>query len=463
MEKLAEAWEQLLEDISSSFHVSTINSVLKRIKVENGDSGKVILLFPNHFSSNLINDEQKDLIRAGFAHSLLIDPDYIVFSVSEEGLEPVHGSNPSPTPPPAPAPARAAESQEMPRVHGRVPGKARLRPDFTFDTFVAGDGNLEALAAARKVAGNPGSAYNPLFIYGSVGLGKTHLLQAVGSMACLHFPNLKVKYCTIEDFTSRFIGAIQSGTMPAFREEFRSLDLLLIDDVQFLSKKTETQEELFHTFNALFLTGGQIVFTSDRSPYEFDTKDIQVRLISRFGSGLVCDILPPEFETRRAILESKAARHRLTVPAEILELIATKIQNNVRNLESSLLRFKNFHETYGRNPALGEMEELIKDLLGFSARPKVGVDQIKSIISTHFGLSPDDLEGSSRKKNIVYPRMLAMYFARKNTKLSLSEIGQAFGGRDHSTVIHANNKILELIESDPHVLRDVSTIEKILG
>jgi len=462
MENLAGAWEQLLEQLSSSFHPSTIESILKRMQIEDGDDGQVRLLFPNHFSFNLVSEEQKELLGNGFARNLDIEPSQIHFGVSEDGLEPVHGSSPVPTAPTAP-PVAVAEAPEPPRIHGQTPRKPRLRADFSFESFVPGDGNLEALAAAKKVAGNPGSAYNPLFIYGSVGLGKTHLLQAIGWLAGRLFPNLTIKYCTIEEFTSRFIGAIQGGTMPRFRDDFRSLDLLLIDDVQFLSKKTETQEELFHTFNYLNLSGGQIVFTSDRSPYEFDTKDIQIRLISRFGSGLVCDILPPEFETRRAILESKAARLHLTVPGEILELIATKIQNNVRNLESSLLRFKNFTETYGRNPALAEMEDLIKDLLGFSARPKVGVEQIKSIVATHYGLSPDDLEGSSRKKNLVYPRMLAMYFARKNTKLSLSEIGQSFGGQDHSTVIHANNKIIDLIESDPHVQRDVVNIEKILG
>jgi chromosomal replication initiator protein len=315
----------------------------------------------------------------------------------------------------------------------------RLNPKYTFETFVIGSSNRFAHAAAVAVAESPAKAYNPLFIYGGSGLGKTHLLHAIGHYATSLGNAKSVRYVSTEEFTNDFINSLRDDKTSAFQRRYRDVDILLIDDIQFLENRERTQEEFFHTFNTLHNANKQIVITSDRSPRQLAT--LEDRLRTRFEWGLLADIQPPDLETRIAILQKKAAQERLAVPPEVLEFIASRIAESIRELEGALIRVTAFASLNRSVVDLALAEEVLRDFIPDGSGPDITADQIMEASSEYFGVSIEDLRGQSRSRVLVNARQVAMYLCRELTDLSLPRIGQAFGGRDHTTVMHADRKI----------------------
>ncbi len=338
--------------------------------------------------------------------------------------------------------------------------KAMLNPKYTFDTFVIGKGNQMAHAAALVVAEDPGSIYNPLFFYGGVGLGKTHLMHAIGHQMLLSEPDAKVKYVSSETFANDFINSIQNKTAEEFRQEYRNVDLLLVDDIQFFAEKEATQEEFFHTFNALYNEGKQIVLTSDRLPNEIPK--LQERLVSRFAWGLSVDITPPDLETRTAILRKKAAAERLEIPDDTLSYIAGQIDSNIRELEGALVRVQAFAAMNSEDISTSLAADALKTLKSGKGHPQLSILQIQEEVAKYYHIQLKDLKGKKRVKSIVVPRQIAMYLARELTDSSLPKIGAEFGGKDHTTVIHAHEKIQQLMESSVSMQNEVSEIKNFL-
>lgn len=359
-----------------------------------------------------------------------------------------------------------AEQEEIveeknPKVAAPSPlKKAMLNPKYTFDTFVIGKGNQMAHAAALVVAEDPGSIYNPLFFYGGVGLGKTHLMHAIGHQMLQSQPNAKVKYVSSETFANDFINSIQNKTAEEFRQEYRNVDLLLVDDIQFFAEKEATQEEFFHTFNALYNEGKQIVLTSDRLPNEIPK--LQERLVSRFAWGLSVDITPPDLETRTAILRKKAAAERLEIPDDTLSYIAGQIDSNIRELEGALVRVQAFAAMNSEDISTSLAADALKTLKSGKGHPQLSILQIQEEVAKYYHIQLKDLKGKKRVKSIVVPRQIAMYLARELTDNSLPKIGAEFGGKDHTTVIHAHEKIQQLMESSVSMQNEVSEIKNFL-
>jgi chromosomal replication initiator protein len=316
---------------------------------------------------------------------------------------------------------------------------ARLNPKYTFDTFVIGSSNRFTHAAAVAVAEAPAKAYNPLFIYGESGLGKTHLLHAIGHYAQRLMPGLRTRYVSSEEFTNDFINSVRDDKMQAFQARYRSVDLLLIDDIQFLERAERTQEEFFHTFNTLHNANKQIVISSDKSPRQLNS--LEDRLRTRFEWGLISDVQAPDLETRIAILRKKAAQEGMNLPPEVLEFIASRIQSNIRELEGALIRVTAFASLNRQTVDITLTETVLKDLVGQLDAPEITASTIMGITAEYFAVSADDLVGSSRSRALVHARQMAMYLCRELTDLSLPRIGEKFGGRDHTTVMHAERKI----------------------
>jgi chromosomal replication initiator protein len=338
----------------------------------------------------------------------------------------------------------AAASGAEPALNARAPRSFKAK--YTFDTFVIGAGNRFAHAATLAVAETPGVVYNPLFIYGGVGLGKTHLLRAVGHYVEDQNPSMSIRYVTCEQFTNDFINSMRDNSPLEFQKRYREQDVLLVDDIQFLENKVETQEAFFHTFNSLYEENKQIVIASDRHPKYIQT--LENRLVSRFEWGLVTDIQPPDLETRIAILRKKAIMDRLEVDDEVLTFIASKVSTNIRELEGALIRILAYASLYERRVSVALAEEVLKDILPDQAYREIPIELIQHEVCRYFGVAKADLVGQSRSKGFAYPRQVAMYLSRELTDESLPKIGKAFGGRDHSTVMHATAKISRLINSD---------------
>ena len=320
----------------------------------------------------------------------------------------------------------------------------RLNPKYTFDTFVIGNSNRFAHAACVAVAESPARAYNPLFLYGGVGLGKTHLMQAIGHSIMKEQNDAKVVYVSSEKFTNELINSIKSDKNEEFRDKYRNVDILLIDDIQFIAGKEGTQEEFFHTFNALHEANKQIIISSDRPPKEIPT--LEDRLRSRFEMGLIADIQPPDFETRIAILKTKAQIENIDIPNEVMNYIATYIKSNIRELEGALTRVVAYSSLINKDISYDLAVEALKDIVTTSESQEISVNRIKEKVSTAFGIKMDDFNSKKRTRTIAYPRQIAMYLSRELTDLSLPKIGNEFGGRDHTTVIHAHDKISKDLE-----------------
>jgi chromosomal replication initiator protein len=369
------------------------------------------------------------------------------------GTPPGRGQIPlQPMPTDREAPTTAASS-------GPLSGSAletRLNPKYVFETFVIGSSNRFAHAAAVAVAEAPGKAYNPLLVYGDSGLGKTHLLHAIGHYVRSLFNGAKVRYVSSEEFTNEFINAIRDDRQDRFKRRYRDVDVLLIDDIQFLEGKIQTQEEFFHTFNTLHNANKQIVITSDRAPKRLEA--LEDRLRNRFEWGLITDVQPPDLETRIAILRKKAATERMTAPPDVLEFIASKIQTNIRELEGALIRVTAFASLNRQPVDLTLAEIVLKDLIPEGGEPEITAALIIAQTAAYFALSIDDLCGASRSRVLVTGRQIAMYLCRELTELSLPKIGQQFGGRDHTTVMHADKKIRQLLAERRSVYNQVTEL-----
>jgi len=356
--------------------------------------------------------------------------------IGEPGYFPQHA---------VPEPPRRSEAEQP-----------RLNPRYAFETFVIGSSNRFAHAAAVAVAEAPGKAYNPLLIYGDSGLGKTHLLHAIGHYVRTIYPGTRVRYVSSEEFTNDFINSIRDDKASAFQRRYRDMDVLLIDDIQFLEGKIQTQEEFFHTFNTLHNATKQIVITSDRPPKQLSA--LEDRLRNRFEWGLICDVQPPDLETRIAILSKKADQDHLNVPPDVLEYIASRIATNIRELEGALIRVTAFASLNRQPVDLALAEVVLRDLVPTDGGPEITGATIMAQTAAYFGLSIDDLQGASRSRVLVTARQIAMYLCRELTELSLPKIGQQFGGRDHTTVMHAERKIRHLMSERRSVFNQVTEL-----
>ncbi|HEX8510819.1 MAG TPA: chromosomal replication initiator protein DnaA [Propionibacteriaceae bacterium] len=354
------------------------------------------------------------------------------------------------------SPPQHNESSQFDSGRPRKEADARLNSKYSFETFVIGSSNRFAHAAAVAVAENPGKSYNPLTIYGDSGLGKTHLLHALGHYVRNYFQKVRVRYVSTEELTNDFINAISQNKGVEFRRRYRDIDVLLIDDIQFLEGKEQTQEEFFHTFNTLHNAQKQIVMTSDRPPKLLE--NLEPRLRSRFGWGLITDVQPPDLETRIAILRKKAAQERLTAGPDVLEFIASKIQTNIRELEGALIRVTAFASLNRQQVDMALAEVVLKDLIPEGGETQITSGMIMAQTAAYFGLAIDDLCGQSRTHMLVTARQIAMYLCRELTDMSLPKIGQQFGGRDHTTVMHADRKIRTLMAERRSVFNQVTEL-----
>ena len=339
--------------------------------------------------------------------------------------------------------------------------KSNLVPKYLFDNFVKGKSNELAMATALAIAQAPGkTTYNPLFLYGGVGLGKTHLMHSIGNYILEQDPEAKLLYCSAETFMNELINSIRTNKNQEFRNKYRDIDVLLIDDIQFLSDKEGTQEEFFHTFNTLYNANKQIVISSDQPPRELKT--LEDRLRSRFGWGVIVDITLPDFETRTAILEKKAEQDNIDVPEFVTKFIAKNVVSNIRDLEGALNKVIAY-ATLSKAEITQELTEIaLKDIIGPIGKPEINIEYIQKVVGSYFNITPEDIKSKKRSQNIAFPRQIAMYLSRKLLDMSLPKIGDQFGGKDHSTVIHGCNKITELIESDITIKNTVIEIEKLI-
>src|SRR5271163_1898178 len=339
-------------------------------------------------------------------------------------------------------------------------GAAQLNPRYTFDAFVIGSGNQFAHAACQAVAERPSKAYNPLFLYGGVGMGKTHLMQAIGHEIKRRTPQAAICYVSSEKFTNEMINSLRYDKMISFRDKFRTMDVLLVDDIQFLAQKERTQEEFFHTFNALHESMKQIVIASDRPPKEL--AEFEDRLRSRFEWGLIADIQPPDLETKVAILQKKAEQERVTLPTDVALFIASNIRSNVRELEGALIRLVAHSSLIGAEITLAYTQQVLKNFIDSQAR-KVTIEFIQKAVAEQFGLRLVEIKAKNNSRSIVYPRQIAMYLAKHLTEASLPEIGRQFGGKHHTTVLHSVEKIEELRKTDKDLNRLINKLTEQLG
>ena len=346
-------------------------------------------------------------------------------------------------------------SQELPRFEEEIQA-FNAKSNLTFENFVVGKENEFAHAAALAIANNPAGAYNPFFLYGHSGLGKTHLINAIANKIQENNPELVIVYIKGDEFTSELIEAIQHQTQRQFKNKYRKADILLMDDVQFLSGRLSVQEEMFHTFDSLYENNRQIILTSDRPPK--DLNNIEERLQGRFAMGLTADVQPPEYETRVAIIKRKAKFYNLNIPEEVVELIATKIKNNVRELEGTIKKLKAYNSLWGQTPTIAlakdAMEAVIKENTNSTITPEAVIDEV----SRYYDISVDKIKGDKRTSDIVLPRQIAMYIIREKTNLSLPEIGKEMGGKNHTTVLHSIKKIEESMKQDPQIAKIVAEL-----
>jgi chromosomal replication initiator protein len=443
---MEEVWTEVLDQVSEHINAPSLRVWFEGTKPVNLYDNGLEISVPNSFAKEYIESRFKPLLEEALNKVLDQEESSLVVSVGAS-------NNGSPQVSARAEDGTAGEAAESVR-NARTAKSLRAR--YTFDTFVIGAGNRFAHAATLAVAETPGVVYNPLFIYGGVGLGKTHLLRSVSQYVEDHNPSMSIRYVTCEQFTNDFINSIRENKPLDFQRRYREKDLLLIDDIQFLEKKEGIQEEFFHTFNSLYEENKQLVIASDRHPKYIKT--LEDRLVSRFEWGLVTDIQPPDLETRIAILRKKAIADSLEVDDAVLTFIASKVSTNIRELEGALVRILAYSSLYGRNLSVELAEEVLKDILTDSAYREIPVELIQHEVCRYFGVSKPDLTGTSRTRAFAYPRQVAMYLCRELTDESLPKIGRAFGGRDHSTVMHATAKIANLINKDRDAFNQIHEI-----
>ncbi|ANC70346.1 chromosomal replication initiator protein DnaA [Deinococcus radiodurans] len=448
-----EIWADVLAYVRKNVSDLEYTTWFAPVKPLGVQEGSLLLGVRNSFTKDWFRDHYLELLLAAL-RSLGAEHPQVEFQVLPAAQDALLLPN---DPPPAPeAAAPTPKTKAAPTPPPSTPGDNRktLNPKYTFENFVVGPNNNLAHAAALAVAESPGKAYNPLFIYGDVGLGKTHLMHAVGHYLAERFPEKRIEYVSTETFTNELINAIRDDKTTQFRNRYRSVDLLLVDDIQFLAGKERTQEEFFHTFNALYESNKQIILSSDRPPKDIQT--LEGRLRSRFEWGLITDIQSPEYETRVAILKMNAEQGHITIPQEVLELIARQVTSNIRELEGALMRVVAFaslnNVPFSRAAAAKALSNVFAP-----QEAKVEMTDVLRQVAAHYGTTPDLIRGSGRARDIVVPRQVAQYLIRALTDHSLPEIGQFFG-RDHSTVMHAVSKITEQMGKDPELAATVNTL-----
>lgn len=441
---LKETWEKTLNIIKGELTEVSFNTWIKSIIPLSIEKDVIKLSVPNDFTKGILDSRYKELIVN--ALKLITSKKYNVefFILSEEAVD---SEEPKPK-----------IIKDKPAITVNDEMSAMLNPKYTFDSFVIGNSNRFAHAASLAVAEAPAKAYNPLFIYGGVGLGKTHLMHAIGHYILKNNSKSKVVYVSSEKFTNELINSIKDDKNEDFRNKYRNIDVLLIDDVQFIAGKERTQEEFFHTFNALHEANKQIILSSDRPPKEIPT--LEDRLRSRFEWGLIADIQAPDFETRMAILKKKADVENLNIPNEVMVYIATKIKSNIRELEGALIRIVAFSSLTNKEISIDLATEALKDIISSKQSKQVTIDLIQDVVSNYFSLKIEDLKSSRRTRNVAFPRQIAMYLSRKLTDMSLPKIGEEFGGRDHTTVIHAYEKISSNLKSDEGLQNVINDLTK---
>jgi chromosomal replication initiator protein len=425
-------WNEISGRLRETLNENTFSTWFAQVDAVEITGEELVLGVPNGFTREWIEGHFLDLISAALAE---------VAGEHEVRLEIVDRSA-------KPTPTKADPKLPEPREPSPQPGLG-MNAKYTFDSFVIGSSNRFAHAAALAVAEAPAQAYNPLFIYGGTGLGKTHLLQAISQYVGEHPGSLSVRYVTSETFMNDFINSLRDKRIEGFKQRYRTYDLLLVDDVQFFEHKERIQEEFFHTFNSLYESGSQIVMSSDRPPRDIAT--LEERLRSRFEWGLITDIQPPDLETRIAILRKRVQADNINADQQVLTFIASRVSTNIRELEGALTRVVAFCSLTGRPMSEELAQDVLKDVFPQGDLPQVTIERIQEVISDRFSLSLDELCGDKRSQNIVYPRQVAMYLSRELTDSSLPKIGKQFGGRDHTTVIHATSKIARLIREDRNV------------
>ena len=440
---LKNLWEKTLDIIKSELSEVSFNTWIKSCEPISISSDTLKISVPNSFTQDILDKRYKDLV-ANSIKAVCSKLYNIEFVIASEAYikEDIKKTEKTPS-------KSIVVNDEM---------SSTLNPKYTFNSFVIGNSNRFAHAASLAVAEAPAKAYNPLFIYGGVGLGKTHLMHAIGHYILDGNPNAKVVYVSSEKFTNELINAIKDDRNEEFRKKYRNVDVLLIDDIQFIAGKERTQEEFFHTFNELHDANKQIILSSDRPPKEIPT--LEDRLRSRFEWGLIADIQVPDFETRMAILKKKADVENLNVANEVMGYIATKIKSNIRELEGALIRIVAYSSLTNREITVDLATEALKDIISKKQGKHITIDLIQDIVSSYFNLRVEDLKSQRRTRNVAYPRQIAMYLSRKLTDMSLPKIGEEFGGRDHTTVIHAYEKISENLKTDDSLQHTVNDLTK---
>ena len=440
LNNLSEIWEKTQSLIKTELTEVSFNTWIKTIEPISMEGNQIILGVPNDFTKGILNTRYATLINNAIKQitSTKFEIEFVV--PSEENVR-----------------ATRKESSKQKSILDPIISSTNLNPKYTFDTFVIGNSNRFAHAASVAVAEAPAKAYNPLFIYGGVGLGKTHLMHAIGHYILESDPKTKVAYVSSETFTNELINSIRDDRNVEFRNRYRNVDVLLVDDIQFIAGKERTQEEFFHTFNALHESNKQIIISSDRPPKEIPT--LEDRLRSRFEWGLITDIQAPDLETRIAILRKKAQMENIDVPNEVTIFIAKKIQANIRELEGALIRIVAYSSLTNSEITVDLASEALKEI--FSSKPKkLNIPLIKEVVSKTYNIKLEDFDSKKRTRAIAFPRQIAMYITREVTDLSLPRIGEEFGGRDHTTVMHAHDKISTDMKSDSNLKDTIDSIIK---
>ena len=433
-------WQETLEKLKNELSKPSFETWLSSTRLLHIDGDTLIISVPNEFAKDWLESRYAPLIRSSVQSVLGHSVSLRFIIPSPEGS---YGDDPILSMPISPI--TPIQDEPMPNS---------LNTKYTFDTFVIGNSNRFAHAASLAVAESPAKSYNPLFIYGGVGLGKTHLMHAIGHHVLQRSPNTKVLYVSSEKFTNELIDSIRDENSIEFRNHYRNVDILLIDDIQFLAGKERTQEEFFHTFNALHEANKQIIISSDRPPKEIPT--LEDRLRSRFEWGLITDIQAPDLETRIAILRKKAKLENLQVPNEVMVYIADKIHSNIRELEGALIRVMAF-ASLSSIPINAEVAiEALKDIIPANNTKQITIEIIQQSVAGYFHLSPSEFKAKKRTRAVAFPRQIAMYLSRQLTDSSLPKIGDEFGGRDHTTVMHAHDKISQALRNDPLLEKKVN-------
>ncbi len=437
MEQVNEFWNEALKIIEEESSAVSFETWFRPIVPYGIQDNCFYLQVENPLAKDMLEKRYFDLLRNTLKQVLKRDLEIIILLGNERPLKMMQQND------------TQKQNTDFPR---------NLNPKYVFSSFVVGNSNRMAHAASLAVAEAPAKNYNPLFLYGNSGLGKTHLMHSIAHYILDHNNAAKVLYVTSETFTNELILSIQNNKNEAFRNKYRNIDVLLIDDIQFISKKEGTQEEFFHTFNALYESTKQIIISSDRPPKEIET--LEDRLRSRFEMGLIADIQPPDYETRIAILRKKAERDNLQVPDDVMAYIAKNIASNIRELEGALTRIVAFATLTNQNISITLAENSLKDIFSENASAPLTPDLIQEIVAEHYNIRVEDMQGSKKPKNIAFPRQISMYLCRKLLDISLPKIGESFGGRDHTTVIHAISKIEKQLENDTALQNTILQLEK---